>query len=57
MLPRPPIAERRWGGWPRTTLARVDLDQAEPTVPETDEDLLALDEALERLAKSDPVKA
>jgi RNA polymerase sigma factor (TIGR02999 family) len=37
--------------------ARVDLDQAEPTVPETDEDLLALDEALERLAKSEPVKA
>jgi RNA polymerase sigma factor (TIGR02999 family) len=37
--------------------ARVDLDKAQPTTPETDEDLLALDEALERLAEKDPVKA
>ena len=37
--------------------ARVDLDKAQPSTPETDEDLLALDEALERLAKKDPVKA
>jgi RNA polymerase sigma factor (TIGR02999 family) len=37
--------------------ARVDLDKAEPTAPETDDDLLALDEALERLAKKDPLKA
>ena len=37
--------------------ARVDLDKAQPTAPETDDDLLALDEALERLAKKDPIKA
>ena len=37
--------------------ARVDLDKAEPTAPETDDDLLALDEALERLAEKDSVKA
>ena len=37
--------------------ARVDLDAAEPAAPETDDDLLALDEALERLAQKDPVKA
>src|ERR1700733_8911059 len=36
---------------------RVDLDKAQPTTPETDDDLLALDEALERLAKKDPIKA
>src|SRR5271170_879269 len=36
---------------------RVDLDKAEPTAPETDLDLLALDDALERLAANDPVKA
>jgi RNA polymerase sigma factor (TIGR02999 family) len=37
--------------------ARVDLDKAQPTTPETDDDLLALDEALEQLARKDPVKA
>jgi RNA polymerase sigma factor (TIGR02999 family) len=37
--------------------ARVNLDKAQPTAPETDEDLLALDEALERLAQKDAVKA
>jgi RNA polymerase sigma factor (TIGR02999 family) len=37
--------------------ARVDLDAAEPAVPQTDHDLLALDEALEQLALKDPVKA
>jgi RNA polymerase sigma factor (TIGR02999 family) len=37
--------------------ARVPLEQAEPTAPETDDDLLALDEALERLASKDPIKA
>ena len=36
---------------------RVDLDKAQPTAPETDDDLLALDEALERLATKDPIKA
>jgi RNA polymerase sigma factor (TIGR02999 family) len=36
---------------------RVNLDGAEPTAPETDDDLLALDDALERLAKKDPIKA
>jgi RNA polymerase sigma factor (TIGR02999 family) len=37
--------------------ARVDLDEAEPAAPEADADLLALDEAIERLAARDPVKA
>jgi RNA polymerase sigma factor (TIGR02999 family) len=37
--------------------ARVDLDKAQPSAPEDDEDVLALDNALERLAKLDPVKA
>jgi RNA polymerase sigma factor (TIGR02999 family) len=36
---------------------RVDLEKAEPTTPETDDDLLSLDLALERLAAKDPVKA
>jgi RNA polymerase sigma factor (TIGR02999 family) len=36
---------------------RVDLDAAQPAAPETDDDLLALDEALEKLAAKDPVKA
>jgi RNA polymerase sigma factor (TIGR02999 family) len=37
--------------------ARVDLDAADPAAPEIDQDLLALDEALEHLAAKDPVKA
>jgi RNA polymerase sigma factor (TIGR02999 family) len=37
--------------------ARVDLDAAQPAAPETDDDLLALDEALEKLAARDQVKA
>ena len=37
--------------------SRVDLDAAQPAAPETDDDLLALDEALGRLAQKDPVKA
>jgi RNA polymerase sigma factor (TIGR02999 family) len=37
--------------------ARVDLDAAQPAAPETDDALLALDEALEKLAAKDPVKA
>ncbi len=36
---------------------RVNLDDAEPATPETDDDLLALDEALGRLAEKDRVKA
>ncbi len=36
---------------------RVDLDDAQPAAPETDDDLLALDEALEKLAAKDPAKA
>jgi RNA polymerase sigma factor (TIGR02999 family) len=36
---------------------RVNLDAAQPAAPETDADLLALDEALERLAEKDRVKA
>ena len=37
--------------------ARVDLDLAEPAAPAADGDLLALDEALERLGKQDAIKA
>jgi RNA polymerase sigma factor (TIGR02999 family) len=37
--------------------ARIELDKAQTTAPETDDDLLALDEALERLAKNDTTKA
>jgi RNA polymerase sigma factor (TIGR02999 family) len=37
--------------------ARVELGAAEPAAPEPDQDLLALDEALERLARTDKVKA
>ena len=45
-------ALKRGGG-----LARVDLDEAAAIVPETREDLVALDEALGKLARLDPVKA
>jgi RNA polymerase sigma factor (TIGR02999 family) len=37
--------------------ARLDLDEAELALPQPREDLLALDEALDRLAALDPVKA
>ncbi len=37
--------------------ARVDLANAEPVAPESDDDLLALDEALEKLSEKDPIKA
>jgi RNA polymerase sigma factor (TIGR02999 family) len=37
--------------------ARVDLDAAEPAIPDTDDDVLALDEALQKLAQTDKVKA
>jgi RNA polymerase sigma factor (TIGR02999 family) len=36
---------------------RLDLDQAEPAAPQVEDDLLALDEALENLAGKDPKKA
>jgi RNA polymerase sigma factor (TIGR02999 family) len=36
---------------------RVPLEDADPAAPAADEDLLALDEALERFAAIDPVKA
>ena len=36
---------------------RVDVGLADPAVPETDDDLLALDEALEALGRKDKVKA
>ena len=36
---------------------RVDLDLAEPATPQPSDDLLALDEALERLAATDRAKA
>jgi RNA polymerase sigma factor (TIGR02999 family) len=38
-------------------LARQDVDNIELAAPELDEELLALDAALERLAEKDPVKA
>jgi RNA polymerase sigma factor (TIGR02999 family) len=38
-------------------LVRHDLDEADLAAPELSEDLLALDEALDRLAAKDPVKA
>jgi RNA polymerase sigma factor (TIGR02999 family) len=38
-------------------LQRQELDTAELAVPEVNDDLLALDEALDRLAEKDPVKA
>lgn len=38
-------------------LSRHDLDDIQMAVPELGEDLLALDEALDKLAKEDPVKA
>ena len=37
--------------------ARVDLDQVELAAPGIDDEVLALDEALERLAQIEPVKA
>jgi RNA polymerase sigma factor (TIGR02999 family) len=37
--------------------ARVDLDAAQPAAPATDDSVLALDEALEKLADKDRVKA
>jgi RNA polymerase sigma factor (TIGR02999 family) len=38
-------------------LRRLDLDQAELAVGQTGDDLLALDEALEKLSQQDPTKA
>lgn len=38
-------------------LTRHDVDEVEVALPEPPEDLLALDEALERLVQRDPVKA
>jgi RNA polymerase sigma factor (TIGR02999 family) len=38
-------------------LVRKDLDDAQPAAPEPPEELLALDEALDRLAAKDPLKA
>jgi RNA polymerase sigma factor (TIGR02999 family) len=37
--------------------ARVDLDAVDPAAPSTDDELLALDEALARLAEVDPAAA
>ena len=45
-------AEKRGGG-----RARHSLDDVNPAAPEASENLLAIDEALERLAGSDAVKA
>jgi RNA polymerase sigma factor (TIGR02999 family) len=43
----------KYGG----NLVRRDLDQVQLAAPELDEDLLALDDALNRLAEKDPLKA
>ena len=43
---------KRGGG-----MARRDLDQIDPAAPESSDDLLALDEALDRLAAADPQAA
>jgi RNA polymerase sigma factor (TIGR02999 family) len=45
-------SRKRGGG-----LVRHDLDEVQLAVPELEDDLLALDEALARLAAKDPVKA
>jgi RNA polymerase sigma factor (TIGR02999 family) len=45
-------SRKRGGG-----LVRHDLGEVQLAVPELGEDLLALDEALDRLAAKDPVKA
>jgi RNA polymerase sigma factor (TIGR02999 family) len=45
-------AARRGGG-----RQRLDLDRADPAAPERPDELLALDEALDKLAAKDPVKA
>jgi RNA polymerase sigma factor (TIGR02999 family) len=42
--------DKRGGDWPREPLPEI-------AAPEPDEDLLALDEALKRLAEEDPLKA
>jgi RNA polymerase sigma factor (TIGR02999 family) len=45
-------AARRGGG-----RQRLDLDRADPAAPERPDELLALDEALDKLAAKDPAKA
>ena len=45
-------SQKRGGG-----RKRLDLEGAEPAAPEPDDDLLALDEALDKLAARDPDKA
>jgi RNA polymerase sigma factor (TIGR02999 family) len=45
-------SQKRGGG-----RRRLDLDQAEPAAPQPSDDLLALDESLERLAAMDRAKA
>jgi RNA polymerase sigma-70 factor (ECF subfamily) len=47
------LAERRGG----PGAVRVSLDDIDPPAPEPDADLVAIDEALERLAAEDPRKA
>jgi RNA polymerase sigma factor (TIGR02999 family) len=46
------LRQRHGGG-----IERVDLEQVEPSAPELDHDLLALDDALEKLARHDETKA
>ena len=47
-------ARRKGAGKAGGGRARVDLDDVEPAAPEADDELLALDEALHRLAAEDP---
>jgi RNA polymerase sigma factor (TIGR02999 family) len=50
-------ARRKRSGKHGGGLVRQDLDDIQLAAPELDEDLLALDDALNRLAAKDPVKA
>jgi RNA polymerase sigma factor (TIGR02999 family) len=50
-------ARRKRSGKHGGGMARRDLDGVQPAAPEPCEDLLALDEALTRLAEKDPIKA
>ena len=50
-------ARRKRSGKHGGGMVRQDLDEIRPAAPELCEDLLALDEALERLAEKDAVKA
>src|SRR5688500_13916406 len=50
-------ARRKRSGQRGGSMIRQDLDELQLAAPEVCEDLLALDEALNRLAEQDPIKA